>query len=94
MDWLRDQLRKGMNVRTYALVGVLVGVFVWIQSLDSKQRAIRVTARADAAGAPPAPAMAATAAASGRKAVHASVSPGWGLDPFARRFSAGRMRNA
>ena len=83
MDWLRHQLRRGMNIRTYVLVGVLLAVLFWIQSLDSKQKTIRAKAR----GAVPAP-VPAVPASSARRAVTASVSPGWGLDPFARRFSA------
>ena len=41
MDWFRDQMKKGMNPRTYVLVAFLVLVLVWIHSLDQKRRAIR-----------------------------------------------------
>jgi hypothetical protein len=83
MDWLREQVKRGMNPRTYVLVAFLVATLAWIHSLDEKQRALR--ARATAAGSPaPAPA---TAIAAGEK--HGPSTPtaaGWGRDPFANRF--------
>src|SRR5512134_1501322 len=87
MSWLGGQIRKGMNVRTYVLVGVLAGILIWMQSIDARQRAIRARALASPPGAgQPAPAL--PVAAGARKAMLAAVSPGWGADPFARRFSA------
>ena len=41
MDWFREQMKKGMNPRTYVLVAFLVLVLVWIQSLDQKRRELR-----------------------------------------------------
>ena len=83
MDWLREQVKRGMNPRSYVLVAFLVAALLWIHSLDEKQRALR--AKAAAAGSPaPAPA---TAVAGGEK--HGPSTPtaaGWGRDPFANRF--------
>jgi len=83
MDWLREQVKRGMNPRSYVLVVFLVATLLWIHSLDEKQRALR--AKAVAAGSPaPAPA---TAIAGGEK--HGPSTPteaGWGRDPFANRF--------
>src|SRR3990170_424909 len=87
MDWLRRQLRKGMNVRTYVLVGVLAGILIWMQSLDAKQKAIRTRAYA-ASPAAGLPAAALPAVPGARRAMLAAVSSGWGGDPFAQRFSA------
>ena len=38
MQWLRKQIREGMNTRTYALVGVLLAMLLWIYSLDDRTR--------------------------------------------------------
>lgn len=87
MAWWREQLRLGMNPRTYVLVGLLALMLLWIQSLDRKAKGLRAQGRAatTAASAAPAPAVPVPAA---RRAVVASITPGWGGDPFARRFSA------
>jgi len=90
MDWFRDQMKKGMNPRTYVLVGFLVLVLVWIQSLDQKRRAIRArTPAVSIAPAPAAPLMPAKVAVQGD--ARASVTPpGWGQDPFERRVFDGK----
>jgi len=96
MDWLREQVKRGMNPRSYVLVAFLVATLMWIHSLDEKQRALR--AKAAAAGShAPAPA---TAIAGAEK--HGPSTPteaGWGRDPFANRFGtvpagAGAARSA
>jgi hypothetical protein len=85
MDWLRDQVKRGMNPRTYVLVGLLVATLVWIQSLDERQRALRAKARASSP--PPAAAVAAVAVASaGRQGPTTPAAAGWGRDPFEQRF--------
>jgi hypothetical protein len=85
VDWVLRQLKKGMNPRTFILLGLLVAVLIWIQSLEARQKALR--ASGDAA-AVPAAAVAAAPAARARRAAPDAVNPGWGEDPFARRFSA------
>lgn len=83
MDWLREQVKRGMNLRTYVLVAFLVATLAWIHSLDERQRALRAKA-ATSGPAMPAPA---TAVAAGEK--HGPSTPteaGWGRDPFANRF--------
>ncbi|HYQ96693.1 MAG TPA: hypothetical protein VER38_06745 [Candidatus Eisenbacteria bacterium] len=95
MDWFRDQMKKGMNPRTYVLVGFLVGVLLWIQVLDQKQKALR--AKNPAVTLAPAPAIPAVRHEE-RDPAHASMTPlGWGGDPFGRRItdvgeSPGAMR--
>ncbi len=98
MDWFRDQMKKGMNPRTYLLVGVLLAVLVWIHSLDVKQRALRARAGvpASSALAAPAPARAVGTLAS---APEQGTPAGWGSDPFERRVldageTAGKARPA
>ncbi len=84
MDWFRDQVKKGMNPRTYLLLGFLVAVLLWIQSLDAKQRALRAKAAAVTMTPVPAtPAAARLAEAPGRRAEQTPA--GWGSDPFERR---------
>lgn len=86
MDWFRDQMKKGMNPRMYALVGFLVAVLFWIHSLDVKQKALR--AKNGTAGSSPAavvPALAHLSDAKGTAASFASTPSGWGRDPFERR---------
>jgi hypothetical protein len=84
MDWFRDQIKKGLNVRTYALLGFLVGVLFWIHSLDVKQRALR--AKNPAVTIAPGPSLPAAARLAERgDARGAPTPPGWGVDPFARR---------
>lgn len=91
MDRLLSQLRKGMNPRTYVLVGLLIAVLLWIQSLDAREKALRARASAARAGAVPA---AAVAAVPVRRAQVDAVSPDWGEDPFARRVSVAGGRGA
>jgi hypothetical protein len=89
MDWFRDQMKKGMNPRTYVLVGFLVIVLVWIQSLDQKRRAIR--ARTPAVTLAPAPAAPMPAKIAAHDDARASATPpGWGQDPFERRVFGGK----
>ncbi|HMI32139.1 MAG TPA: hypothetical protein VK527_10415 [Candidatus Limnocylindrales bacterium] len=84
MDSFRDQVKKGLNPRTYVLVGFLVAVLVWIHSLDVKQKALR--AKNPAATIAPAPALPAAARLAERGDTRrAPTPPGWGGDPFARR---------
>jgi hypothetical protein len=84
MDWFRDQMKKGMNPRTYLLLGFLIAVLFWIQSLDAKQRAFR--AKAAAVTMTPAPAVPAVARLAERTGPRAAQTPvGWGSDPFERR---------
>ncbi len=90
MQWLRKQIREGMNTRTYALVGVLLAMLLWIYSLDEKTRALR-SGSAAGRGAP-APAMLATASERGNAVT--PTPPGWGGDPFDRRFRLGREPNS
>ena len=95
MDWFRDQMKRGMNPRTYALLAFLVGVLLWIQVLDQKQKALR--AKNPAVTLAPAPAIPAVRHEE-RDPAHASMTPpGWGGDPFQRRVadvgdSPGAMR--
>ena len=85
MDWFRDQMKRGMNPRTYVLVAFLVGVLLWIQVLDQKQKALR--AKNPAVTLAPAPAIPAVRHEE-RDAAHASMTPpGWGGDPFQRRLA-------
>jgi hypothetical protein len=90
MQWLRKQIREGMNTRTYALVGVLLAMLLWIHSLDEKTRAMR--SRGAGGGAAPAPAV--LAAAADRGGAVTPTPPGWGGDPFDRRFRLGKEPNS
>ena len=84
MDWFRDQMKKGMNPRTYLLVGFLVAMLLWIHSLDTKARASR--AKAAAITMAPAPAVPAAAQLAEHTGPRAAQTPaGWGSDPFERR---------
>ncbi len=83
MDWWRDQIRRGMNPRAYALVGLLVLMLLWIQSLDGRAKALRAQGRAPASER----AVPALAPAE-RRALLAGLASGWGSDPFSRRFPA------
>jgi hypothetical protein len=89
MDWFRDQVKKGLNVRTYALLGFLAAMMIWIHSIDRKRKAIRAqTAIVTVAPAVPPPARARLAE---RGAAQASLTPaGWGSDPFERRVFDGK----
>src|SRR5258706_4563602 len=89
MDWFRDQMKKGLNVRTYVLVGFLVLVLVWIRSLDQKRKEIR--AKMPAVTIAQAPALALPAKADEKNEMRASATPtGWGMDPFERRVFDGK----
>ena len=89
MDWFRDQVKKGLNVRTYVLVGFLVVVLVWIQSLDQKRKEIR--AKMPVVTLAPAPAVPLPARAAEQGEMRASATPaGWGMDPFERRVFDGK----
>jgi len=89
MDWFRDQMKKGMNPRTYVLVGFLVLVLVWIQSLDQKRRDLR--ARTPAVTVAPAPAMPMPVKLAAQGDARAEATPaGWGEDPFERRVFGGK----
>jgi len=81
-SWFRDQVRQGMNVRSYVLLAVLVGMLAWIHSLDVKERELRAR-RYPALAAVPAPAVAAPRAP--KNAAASLTPPGWGADPFATR---------
>jgi len=89
MQWLEKQIREGMNTRTYALVGTLLLLLLWIHSLDEKTRAMR--ARAASSGRAPAPAVLAAGPGPGSSRVGpvTPTPPGWGSDPFDRRFRLG-----
>jgi hypothetical protein len=83
MDWFRDQVKKGLNVRTYVLVGFLVGVLFWIHALDVKQRALRAK-NPVATLAPTVPSVPRLAEGGAQAAM---TPPGWGIDPFQKRVS-------
>ena len=94
MEWLRGQLKRGMNPRTYVLVAFLLATLVWIQSLDERERALRAKAQGLSSGAP-APAVAVDAAM--KQGSSTPTDSGWGRDPFANRFGvvpAGAQGNA
>jgi hypothetical protein len=89
MDWFQDQMKKGMNPRTYVLVGFLVLVLLWIQSLDAKRRELR--AKMPSVTLAPAPAAALPARPAEHGDLRASATPaGWGPDPFERRVFDGK----
>ena|SRR5690242_4089700 len=88
MTWFRDQMKKGMNFRTYALLAFLVVMLFWIHSLDAKRRAIRAAMPVLAVAPPAVPALAKPA---DHGAARASMTPaGWGSDPFERRVFDGK----
>jgi hypothetical protein len=87
MTWIQEQVRQGMNGRTYALLGALVVTLLWIQSLDSQEKRARARAR-EAGGAVAVPSVAVVASAP-KEGTSTPTGPGWGRDPFARRFGAG-----
>ena len=83
MEWLREQVKRGMNPRTYILVALLLAALAYIHSMDEQQRALR--AKAGAAGSmPPVPAVA--VAVNGKHGSSTPTEAGWGRDPFANRF--------
>lgn len=85
MNWVREQAKQGMNIRTYILLGLLVASLVYVQSLDQQQKASRARARA----ASVAPAAAVAAAPAPKAGPSTPTEPGWGRDPFDRRFGVG-----
>jgi|SRR5687767_630613 len=84
MNWVHEQAKRGMNPRTYVLLGLLVVTLVYVQSLDEQQK--RARDRARAASAAPAAAVAARVQKTGPST---PTEPGWGRDPFDRRFGLG-----
>jgi len=89
MDWFQDQMKKGMNPRTYVLVGFLVVALVWIQSMEAKKKAIRASMPAMTVA--PAQALPAPAKLEDQGPMRASPTPlGWGEDPFERRVFNGK----
>jgi len=89
MDWFQDQMKKGMNPRTYVLVGFLVVALVWIQSMEAKKKAIRASMPAMTVA--PAQALPAPAKLEDQGSMRASPTPlGWGEDPFERRVFNGK----
>jgi hypothetical protein len=84
MNWVVEKAKQGMNLRTYILLGLLAVTLVYVQSLDEQQK--RARARARVAGGPP-PAIAVPAVAT-RSGTATPTEPGWGRDPFERRFEA------
>jgi hypothetical protein len=89
MNWFRDQVKKGLNLRTYVLLGFLLVMLFWIHSLDQRRQAIRAqNASVSIAPAPPRPAPARLA---GHGEARATMTPeGWGSDPFERRVFEGK----
>jgi len=86
MQWWSKRIREGMNRRTYALVAVLAVVLLWVYSLDSKTRGPRDKGASMAAAAP---SVAVVPAAAPRAVAATPTPPGWGEDPFQRRFRIG-----
>ncbi|HEX7078185.1 MAG TPA: hypothetical protein VF363_07180 [Candidatus Eisenbacteria bacterium] len=91
MDWWREQAKRGMNGRTYVLLGLLAATLFWIQSLDEREKALRERARA--AGGPPPPSVAAIATP-GKTEPSTPTAEGWGRDPFDQRFGKGPLDEA
>jgi hypothetical protein len=83
MNWVREQAKQGMNIRTYILLGLLVASLVYVQGLDQQQKAARARA------ASVAPAAAVAAAPVPKAGPSTPTEPGWGRDPFDRRFGVG-----
>ena len=89
MDWFQDQMRKGMNPRTYALVAALLLVLAWIHSLDVSRKQLRGR---NQAGRVALPAPAPRVDGRGTQASFAPTPTGWGRDPFERRvFDSGEQ---
>ncbi len=84
MSWLKEQARQGMNPRTYVLLGLLGAALLYVQSLDEQEK--RARERARAAGVPPPAQLAAPVVKTGAST---PTEPGWGNDPFRRRFGPG-----
>lgn len=88
MSWLREQARQGMNPRTYVLLGLLVAALLYVRSLDDPAKRARLRARA--ADAPPPAQLAASVVKQG---MSTPTEPGWGTDPFRRRFGPESARD-
>jgi hypothetical protein len=89
MDWFRDQMKKGLNPRTYGLLGALALVLFWIHSLDVKQRELR--AKQPTITAAPALAVPLPSRVAEHGEMRAAATPaGWGIDPFERKFLDGK----
>jgi len=85
MDWFRDQVKKGLNPRTIVLLCFLAAVLFWIHSLDVKQRELRAkTPAVTIAASRQIPSPARLADHEDARAV--ATPPGWGTDPFERKF--------
>jgi hypothetical protein len=82
MNWVLEQAKRGMNARTYVLLGLLAVTLVYVQSLDEQQKRARERSRV-AGGTPPPVAVAAVAPKTG---ITTPTEPGWGRDPFERGF--------
>jgi len=89
MDWMREQVKRGMNPRAYVLLGLLAVTLIYIQSLDDQQK--RARARAHAAGAP---AQVVVAAPVVKEGPSTPTELGWGRDPFDRHFASGGSPSA
>ncbi|MGE5175137.1 MAG: hypothetical protein ACM3JJ_02075 [Hyphomicrobiales bacterium] len=87
-EWLKEQAKRGMNARTYVLLGILAVTFVWIQSLDARTEALRQKARAASEATAALPAAAARSDEP-KQGPSTPTADGWGRDPFDRRFGAG-----
>lgn len=89
MNWFRDQVKKGLNLRTYALLGCLIVALIWIHSIDQRRQALR--AHLASVSIAPAPLPPAPARLAGHGAAQVSMTPaGWGSDPFERRVFEGK----
>lgn len=84
MDWMREQVKRGMNPRAYVLLGLLAVTLIYIQSLGDQQK--RARARAHAAGSL---AQVVVAAPVVKEGPSTPTELGWGRDPFDRHFAGG-----
>lgn len=84
MSWLGEQAKQGMNPRTYVLLGLLVAALVYVQSLGDREKRARLGAGGAGSSAAPPPAQLAASAAT--RGTSTPTEPGWGSDPFRRRF--------
>jgi hypothetical protein len=82
MSWLREQARRGISPATYVLLGLLVAALVTVQSLDEQAKRARLRAPAVAGAPPPAQLL----ASAPKQGLSTPTEPGWGSDPFRRRF--------
>jgi hypothetical protein len=86
-DW-REQVRRGLNLRTYLLLAILVGTIVWVQSLDGRARAMR--ARSAAVASAPADPIPSPVVTTGSGGAEPAEQQSWGRDPFDPKFSGAR----